>query len=188
MKKICIFIFMLLILAISACSSITVSQDYDLGKPLPVMKTYQWETTLQAKTGDVRVDNPLLDSRIRKAVDRVFSEKGFQQLAVGTPDFKVVYQFSITRQIKTDDLHTGFGFGLGSYGRHGGMVISSGAAVTQYDQGFLVIDLTDVKSGSLLWRGNGTWRLTEHSDPERTEKIVNEIVAKILAQFPPETQ
>ena len=186
MKKIWLFLFILLIVAAGGCSGIKVSQDYDLGKVLPVMKTYQWKTTTQAQTGDVRVDNPLLDARIRKAVDRAFSEKGFQKVTAGTPDFEVGYQFSISKKIQSDDLRTGFGFGMGSYGRHGGVAISTGSTVTQYDQGLLVIDLTDVKSGDLLWRGNGTHRLPEHIDPEKTEKIVKEIVEKILAQFPPE--
>ena len=186
MKKIRLFLFTILIMAVGGCSGVKVSQDYDPGKALPVVKTYQWETTSQAMTGDVRIDNPLLDARIRKAVDRVFSEKGFQKVADGLPDFKVGYQLSISQKIQSDDLRTGFGFGFGSYGRGGGVAVGTGNTVTQYDQERLVIDLTDVKSGELLWRGNGTRRLSEHTDPEKAEKSVNELVEKILAQFPPE--
>jgi hypothetical protein len=188
MKKIRLFLFILLIVAVGGCSGIKVSQDYDLGKSLPVMKTYQWKTATQAGTGDVRIDNPLLDARIRKAVDRVFSEKGFQKVAAGTPDFKVAYQFSISKKIQSDDIRTGFGFGVGSHGRHGGVAVSTGSTVTQYDQGLLVIDLTDVESGDLLWRGNGTRHLPEHTDPEKREQSVNEVVEKILEQFPPDPE
>ncbi len=179
---------MLLITAISACSSVKVSQDYDLDKTLPAMQTYQWKTAGQPETGDVRIDNPLLDTRIRKSVDRVFSAKGFQKVPAGTPDFMVAYQFSISSKIRSDDLRTGAGFGMGSYGRHGGIAVSTGSTVTQYDEGLLVIDLTGVKNGDLLWRGNGTLRLPEHMDPEKSEKVVNELVEKILEQFPPESR
>ena len=181
-----VFSFILLI-AISACSSVKVSQDYDLGQPLPELKTYQWLTDVQVQTGDVRVDNPLLDKRIRKAVDRVLAQKGFEKAVEGTPDVKVAYQFSISLKSKSDDVQTGFGFGMGSRGSFGGIRIGTGSTVTQYDEGLLVIDLTN-SQGALLWRGKGTRFLPEHTNPEKTEKIYNELVEKILAQFPPKTQ
>ena len=184
MKDIWLLLFILLILSISACSSVEVSQDYDLGKPLPELKTYQWQTSEQAKTGDVRVDNPLLNERIRRMVDRDLTRKGFEKVTAGTPDFKVAYQFTISQQIKSDDVRGGFGFGVGSYGSRGGVAISTGSTVTTYDEGLLVIDLAD-SQGTLIWRGRGTRYLPAHSNPEKTEKIYNEMVAKILEQFPP---
>jgi hypothetical protein len=178
---------LLLILAITACSSVKVSQDYDLGKSLPVLKTYRWQSAVQAKTGDVRVDNPLLNKRIREAVDRVLAQKGFEKAAEGTSDFKVAYQFSINQKIRSDDVHTGFGFGMGSRWGFGGIAIDTGSNVTTYDEGLLVIDFTNAQ-GDLLWRGNGTRYLPEHTNPEKSEKIYNELVEKILEQFPPKTQ
>jgi hypothetical protein len=187
MKDIRLLLFILLILSISACSSVKVSQDYDLDKPLPAMKTYQWQTAAQAKTGNVRVDNPLLNERIRGAVDQVFAQNGFQKTAAGTPDFLVTYQFSISQKIKSDDVRGGVGFGMGSYGRHGGVAIGTGGTVTSYDEGLLVIDLSD-SQGTLLWRGRGTRYLPAHTNPEKTEKIYNELVEKILEQFPPKAK
>lgn len=187
MKNIRLLLIVLLIMAISACSSVQVSQDYDLGKPLPVLKTYRWQSAEQAKTGDVRVDNPLLNERIRRAVDRVLAQKGFEKAAAGTPDFKVAYQFSINQKIRSDDVNTGFGFGMGSRGGFGGIAIGTGSNVTQHDEGLLVIDLTD-SQGTLLWRGTGTRYLPEHTNPEKAEKIYNELVEKILEQFPPKTR
>jgi hypothetical protein len=187
MKDIRLLLFIFLILSISACSSVKVSQDYDLDKPLPVLKTYLWQTAAQTKTGDVRVDNPLLNERIRGAVDRVLAQKGLQPAAAGTPDFKVAYQLSINQKIKSDDVRGGVGFGMGSYGRHGGVAIGTGSTVTTYDEGLLVIDFTNAQ-GDLLWRGNGTRYLPEHTNPEKTEKIYNELVEKILEQFPPKAK
>jgi hypothetical protein len=184
MKDIRLLLIILLSMAISACSSVKVSQDYDLGKPLPVLKTYRWQSEVQAKTGDVRVDNPLLNERIRRAVDRVLAQKGFKQAVAGVSDFLVSYQFSINQKIRSDDVHTGFGFGMGGRGSFGGIAIGTGNNVTQQDEGLLVIDLTD-SQGTLLWRGTGTRYLPEHSNPEKTEKIYNEFVEKILEQFPP---
>ena len=180
-------LFSLLLITISACSSVKVSQDYDLGQPLPEMKTYQWQAEEQLQTGDARVDNPLLDKRIRRAVDRVLAQKGFQKVDADTSDFKVAYQFSINQKTRSDDVQTGFGFGMGSRGGFGGITIGTGSTVTTYAEGRLLIDLNDHR-GTLLWRGKGTRFLPEHPNPAKTEKIYNELVEKILEQFPPKTR
>ncbi|MCP3954407.1 MAG: DUF4136 domain-containing protein, partial [Desulfobacterales bacterium] len=74
---------------------------------------------------------------------------------------------------------------MGSRGGFGGITIGTGSTVTYYDEGLLIIDLTDTQ-GTLLWRGKGTRFLPEHTDPEKTEKVYSELVEKILEQFPPE--
>ena len=174
-----------LIATFFACSSVKVSQDYDLAKPLPAMKTYRWQTDEQVKTGDVRVDNPLLNERIRRAVDRELLQKGFRKETAGTPDFQVTYQFSISQKVRSDDVRTGVGFGVGTYGRRGGIAIGTGGHVSTVDEALLIIDLVD-RRGDLLWRGKGTRYLPAHSSPAKTEKIYNELVEKIMGQFPPE--
>jgi len=188
MHKFILSIFLLFVMTVGACTGVRVSQDYDLGKPLPVMTTYRWQAAAQAATGDVRVDNPLLNERIRGAIDKTFTAKGFKKANGDDPDFVVAYQFTIKQKIRTDDLHSGIGVGVGAHGRHGGLVVSSGPSVTQVEQGYLVIDLMAADSGVLLWRGKGTRYLPEHANPEETEKIYNELVAKILEQFPPKGQ
>jgi len=184
MKRLFLFVLLLLVSTIVACSSVRVSQDYDLAKPLPVLKSYQWLTAEQTTTGDVRVDNPLLNERIRRAIDRVLQEKGYQAEPTGRVDFQVAYQYTIRQRLRSDDVSGTFGFGVGTYGRHGGVAVGTGHHVSQYDEGLLVIDLTD-NQGNLLWRGQGTRYLPTHPKPEKTEKIYNELVEKILAQFPP---
>ena len=185
MKRSFLFVLLLGVSTIVACSYVRVSQDYDLAKPLPVLKSYRWLSAEQTATGDVRVDNPLLNERIRRAIDRVLQEKGYQPEQADVADFRVNYQFSIRQKIRSDDVGGTVGFGVGTYGRHGGVAIGTGHHVSQYDEGLLVIDLTD-SQGNLLWRGQGTRYLPTHPKPEKTEKIYNELVEKILAQFPPE--
>ena len=168
------------------CSGIQVSQDYDLSREFSGLKTYDRQSGTHQKTGDVRVDNPLLDARIRKAVDRCLLEKGYQRILRGTPDFYVAYQYSIRSKIRSDTVHTGVGFGVGGYGRDGGIGVSTGSDIREYDEGMLVIDIVGAGTGDLLWRGTGTGYVSQHSDPEKTTAIVNETVDKILVQFPPQ--
>ena len=49
-----------LITQLWGCSSIQVSQDYDLSRDFSTLKTYAWQIESQPTTGDIRVDNSLL--------------------------------------------------------------------------------------------------------------------------------
>ena len=167
------------------CHSIQVSQDYDTSKDFSSFKTYDWQTKNQPKTGDIRVDNPLLDARIRSAINDSLSKKGYQKITQGSPDFHVAYKYQVRRKIESENVGVGIGFGRGSRGRYGGIGIDSGRNISEYDEGLLVIDLNDASKGDLLWRGSGTARVDQHSQPEEITKRVSEAVEKILSQFPP---
>ena len=182
-------IIIALLFIVFGCSGIKVSQDYDPAKDFSGLKTYAWQSEMQAKTGDVRVDNPLLNTRVRAAVDRSISRKSYQKISDGTPDFYVSYQYVIRKTIGSDDVSTGIGFGIGGFGRRGGagggISIGTGSNVSEYDEGMLVIDFIDSGNGALVWRGIGTRRVSMQSDPEKTITDINKTVDEILAQFPP---
>jgi hypothetical protein len=167
------------------CQSIQVNQDYDMSKDFSSLKTYEWQTKTQPETGDIRVDNSLLDARIRSAINDSLSKRGYQRITQGKPDFYVAYKYQIRRKIGSDDVRMGVGFGLGSRGSFGGVGVSSGRDISEYDEGVLVIDLKDASSGDLMWRGTGTAVVKQQSKPEEITKGVNEAVEKILSQFPP---
>jgi hypothetical protein len=185
MSKLQQLILSALITVIFSCSSVQVSQDYDPETDFAKLKTFDWQSETQEKTGDVRVDDQLMNSRIRKAVERMLRAKGYQKVTQMAPDFYVAYQYTIQQKIETDNVRTGIGIGYGGRGRYGGIGVSSGADVSSYDEGLLVIDVIDSGSVKLLWRGKGTRRVSQHSEPEKTTQTVNEAVEKILNQFPP---
>ena len=185
MPKLQPLILIALIAVIFSCSSVQVSQDYDPETDFAKLKTFAWQSETQQKTGDVRVDDQLIDSLIRKATERAFTAKGYQKVTQMAPDFYVSYQYTIQQKIESDNVRTSVGFGYGSWGRYGGIGVSTGADVSSYDEGLLVIDVIDSGNGKLLWRGKGTRRVSPHSDPEKTTQTVNEAVEKILNQFPP---
>ena len=167
------------------CQSIQVSQDYDLSEDFSSLKTYEWQTKTQPKTGDIRVDNPLLDTRIRSAINDSLSKKGYQRITQGKPDFYVAYKYQVRSKIGSNDVGIGVGFGLGSSGRFGGIGVDTGKDISEYDESVLVIDLNDASKGDILWRGTGTARVNQHAKPEEITRGINEVVDKILSQFPP---
>ena len=80
-----------------------------------------------------------------------------------------------------------WGAGLsGNVGNAAGSVtIGTGSRVRTYDEGTLIIDITDVASGKLVWRGVSSQALPDLSDPQTLTNQINATVAAILAQYPP---
>ena len=181
-----LYIILFFLVVIPGCSSINVSQDYPLNTDYSVLKTYAWQSEKQEKTGDIRLDNPLLDTRIRGAIDTFLSEKGYQRVSDVAPDFYLAYHQEIYNRINVDQNRSGFAFGMGSYGYHGGIGFSTGNSVSSYDLSMLVIDIIDSGSGGILWRGTGTRSFVQPADPEKLTEEVNKTVNKILMQFPPQ--
>lgn len=171
--------------SLAGCSSIQVSQDYRKSADFSGLSSFSWTADVQEKTGDVRADNPLMVDRIREAVEQTLIAKGMRKADRNEADILVKYHFEIRQKVRSDDVRGGFGFGYGTMGRGGGIVIGTGGDVQTYDEALLVIDLLRPKENDLLWRGNATYRLAEHSSPEKTTEQVNEAVEKIFAQFPP---
>jgi hypothetical protein len=176
-------------LVVTGCSGIQVNQDYDPATNFGSLKTYRWASKNQPKTGDLRLDNPLRDQRIRAAVERRLADQGFIRSMEGPPTFLVRYQYTLGRIIEADGAGGGIGFGIGSFGRGGGIAIGSGTGygVREYDQSSLTIDFIDPGSETLLWRGTGSQRFKAYDDPAKATADINTLVETVLAQFPPRT-
>jgi hypothetical protein len=168
------------------CSGVKVGQDYDPATDFGLMKTFRWESKSQEKTGDPRIDNPLRDTRIRAALERTLAEKGYAPSADETPTVLIRYQYVLRRKMESGGTGGGIGFGLGSFGRHGGIAIGTGNNIHEVDEGTLTVDVVDAASHQLVWRGTGTQRFREYDDPEKTSRDINTLVEKIMAQFPPD--
>ncbi len=170
-----------MVLLLFGCSSVTVSQDYEIGADFSTYRTFDWVSAEQPRTGDIRVDNPLLDARIRSAVEQKLTVQGYRKKTTGQPDMLVAYHLTIRSRIEGDTFRTGFGYGRYPYWGGAGFE----TAIRQYDEGMLVIDIGDAAENRLIWRGTGTRRVTEKANPEKSTRIVNQTVTEILNQFPP---
>lgn len=180
------FTLIVAILAVMGCSGIQVGQDYDPATPMDTLGNFRWSTDAQAKTGDPRIDNPLRDTRIRTAVERVLTEKGFTRSTGDAPTFVIRYQYVLRQRVESSGTSSGIGFGIGRYGRHGGIAIGTGDTIRQYDEGMLVVDFLVPDSDQLLWRGTGTQRFRQYDDPTKTSRDINRLVEAVLKQFPPD--
>jgi hypothetical protein len=174
-------VFALLIL--QACSGIKVSQDFEQGYDFSGLKTFAWKSNDNNEYG--LINNDLMDQRIRTAIGNTLSVKQYTQIDSGKPDFYISYHLTVKQVISSSNVSGGVSIGRSSRGRYGSIGIGTGGQVRAYDQGTLLIDVTEVVQDKLIWRGISTQSVTGHSDPEKLTKLVNETVEKILLQFPP---
>jgi len=158
-----------------------VSNDYDVNAGFSNLKTFAWKHAEQPLTGNPRMDNDLIDERIRAAVKTELEKKGFVAVDKADADFFVAYFIDYKQRINGSSVS--LGAGGGSYGRYGGAGYSTG--ISDYEEGSLTIDMIDPASDKNVWRGVGRRTTYEGSSPEKMTKIINRSVSRILAKFPP---
>jgi len=168
-------------LFMAGCSSVSVTRDYDTAMDFSTLKTFAWQYADQPQTGNPRIDNDLIDNRVRAAVNTELSQKGFEQVEKESADFLVAYYIDYKQRISGNTIS--FGVGTGSYGRHSAVGYDTG--ITDYEEGHLTIDILNPADEKNFWRGVGRRRAYETSDPEKATELVNTAVARILKKFPP---
>lgn len=150
------------------CSSMAIKSDFDPQADFARYKTFDWMP--RAKPSP----NPLHEKRVAAAVEQQLTTKGMTQQAAGAPDFLVVVHANVQDKLDVDT----YGYRYGRYGRR----VGTYTTVREYQQGTMVIDFIDAKTKELFWRG---WAKGEVSNPETAKEKIDEVVAKILAQYPP---
>ncbi len=170
-------------LTLAGCSSVRVSADFDPAANLHSYKTFAWLPGPQKETGNERIDNPLLDKRIRDGVTRQLQLQGYVEADASAADMLVGYHISLDRKLDVTTVNNHYGYGYRGAG--GSPIASSHTVVHEYETGTLIIDLVDRRKNQLVWRGSGESRLTKRPTPEETDKKVATVVAAILAKFPP---
>jgi len=176
------FSIAIVLFLLSACANVQVSQDYDPLSDLSKYGAWQWREAVQPPVGDIRIDNPLLDRRIRTAVGNNLESRGIVR-ASGRPEIFLSYRLDLERKIESDTTHTTLGFGRYYHPWYGG--IGTETSIRQYDESRLTIDIHQADTGQLLWRGMGTYRFRTYKTPQDAAAAMQKIVDKILSQFPP---
>lgn len=177
-------------LVLGACSSITVTADYDPDTDFSGLRTFAWiPDAPQPEAEDPRAGDPLASARVTEAVERTLAAAGYEQVSADA-DFLVGFSISVqSGTTVTSDPMGGYYGRYGRYGRHSGVGYGYGYGgsidVYEYEEGVLLIDVIGAESATLLWRGTAKAVLGSKQTPEKSIERINEAVDKIFAQFPP---
>lgn len=163
---------------LAACTAPQVGYDYDTTAPFRTYRTYDWISTLQEPRGDKRVDNTLVDGRIRAAVETQLRSKGYRVPASGTPDFYVAYQAGVTDLMK--GASTQHYIGDRAHGTY-----TTTSDIQPYKAGMLQVDVVDGATRQLVWRGYAEAEVTAGATPKERDQRINRIVEEMFTHFPP---
>ena len=146
-----------------------VKTDFDHHANFSQYKTYSF--------AKVETPDPLWDDRVKEAIDRALSAKGWTRVPSGG-DVSIV-AVGTTREKQTlQTFYDGFdGWFWGGFGQ-------STTYVEHYPVGTLIVDLFDTNTKKLIWRGSATDALT--GKPDKDEKKLEKAVSKLFEHFPPQ--
>jgi hypothetical protein len=154
--------------------------------------TYAWAPPLAVdRPRDPRVDNDIIRNRIRGAIDANLAAKGYRRIDdPKQANLLVTYHLGI--QSKTEyqvdsfggspaGVTCGFrgcvsGYGWGLYGPP-----STSVRPINYNEGQLLLDLTDASSGQLAWQAVSRRRVVGE---DATEATLSAIVADMVKDLP----
>jgi len=168
----------ILILTITACSTVNISSDYDPTQDFSKYKTYRWAKKKERDPNDILSKNIRLRKAIQSAADKILQKKGFEKVISGKPDFVIVIHGGV--QQKVNVYHHGGYWYHPWWGPYGGYT-----TVSHYREGSIVIDIVDTKEKELSWRGIATGITKSDVDPEYLHEDIENVVSKILEDFPP---
>jgi Domain of unknown function (DUF4136) len=176
----------------AGCSGIQTTHDFNPDVSFAELRTYDWMPQPTSGGRDSRVDNDLVDARFRRAIETVMEESGMQKVTSGEPDFRVGYFLALDDQVdyQTVNSYWGSSWGYGMYGYRGaGMTMSTSTVQERrYTVGTMIIDIFDVESHELVWRGSGEGKVNQNArDPQERQERADEAVRAILKQFPPKS-
>lgn len=166
MRKAALLCLALLALAAGLLAQ-KVTTEYDENADFAQFKAYAW------KQGRIRslhpaIDNPLVDKRIRGAIDGHLAQRGLRAVP-GSAALLVSYSLGTAEKREVETHATGRRLGR------------TRREVEYLTEGTMVIDLTDAKRNALVWRAVAT---DTADDPGKLERKLEAFVEKAFQKFP----
>jgi len=176
---------------LGACSGIKTAHDFNPSVSFDAFQTYDWMPEPESRGGGMMVDNDLVVARVLRAIETVMSEKGLERVTSGEPDFRVGYHLALDQEVSYTTMNSGYGssWGYGMYRSpymRGSSMTTSTTTQNNYEVGTLIIDVFDVDSHELVWRGSGEGKMRDDNpDPRERQYRADEAVRLIMRPFPP---
>jgi hypothetical protein len=179
---------------LASCSTVQVETNYDKEENFARFKTFRWVSAPPVNVGDPRVDDSVLQARVRMAVNRELEAKGLRRVDEGDADVLVNYHVTVEEKVTGQNVNDKYGYSPGTGWTQGerqgwswglGAYDAPSVPATYYEEGSVIIDLVDPATRRLVWRGSARTVLDLDSDDETRRQRLNDAVARLFADFPP---
>ena len=157
---------------VAACAPIAVTSFTERGIDVAAYRTFAWDRVDTGVPGDPRLDNnTFFHEYLRDAIDRHLMARGYEPTSV-QPDLHVHYHATAEQKIYVT-------------GQEPVAQPCRDCTVEVYDAGTLLIDLTDARTGALVWRGTAESGLAGAvNNQSRMEATIERVVERIFAALP----
>jgi uncharacterized protein DUF4136 len=178
---------MLLLPLLIACQTNKVSVDFDTEADFKSFQYYQW---LPEKSGSSKDFDPLMAERVRDALGEQLPNTGMKPASENhAADILVRYFMAASTKSQSSESRGSVGIGGASGGGGSstamGMSLSipmGGNSVKREAQ--IIVDFIDANDQKLKWRGSRNLKFSDEA-PEKLTAMVQEVVAEIIAHYPP---
>jgi hypothetical protein len=172
----------MIVCAFAACSTVTVTTDYDHSASFAKYKTYSLAPAAHGQTL-----SPVSEAALRSSLRTELAKRGVAETSGGKADLAVVRHVFTQEKVSVQQ-YTDWG-----YGYHGGWPYSYGyygfwagaprtyVDVNNYTEGTMILDFVDTRTRKLVFRGTGRAVV---GGPESNARKIAEAVEKIVAKFP----
>lgn len=160
-----------LVLFLCACaataSAQSVQSDFDRSYDFSKLKTFNFAAQ---RFDDPLAKDSLNNGRIRHALESKLMASGFGMEELESPDFAVVYYVTSKNKFNVQD----YGYGPPRWwGRRD-------IRVDEYTEGTLTVDLIDVKTRQLVWRGRVSGTVELKGADKKIDKAVDKLVKQLV--------
>jgi hypothetical protein len=165
---------MLAVLLTTFVSAQDVQYNFDQQADFLRFQTYKWIDT----SGSLQLDD-LLAKDIQQAFDATLAKRGLTRVEGDPADLYLRYQVAVNREKELTT--SGWSYGPG-WRRSGGMTTASTTTILV---GSVALDMYDVSSKQLVWRGVVTRTIDPNARPETRRKNLAKAFEKLLKNYPP---
>jgi hypothetical protein len=163
-----VLVFILCMFA-SVSHAQTVQADFDRSFDFSRLKTFNF--SLQRRgAGDPLAKDSLNDGRIKAALESKLAASGYRRETAQRADFAVAYYVMAKDKLDVQD------YSFGPRRWLGGRDIR----VDQYTEGTLIVDLIDVNTKQLIWRGRASGAVELKNMDKKIDKAVEKLVKQFL--------
>jgi PBP1b-binding outer membrane lipoprotein LpoB len=151
-------------LTLTGCTAMKVRSSVAPGTDVRQYHTYAWGPTDALSTGDPRLDNnPFFDQRVRSALEKEMTAKGFEKATSGAPDLLIHYHAIVGRQTCVD------------------------CPADVYREDTLLVHVVDPRASQIVWSGwaEGIFVGAIVDNQDWMERRIDTAIARILKKLPP---
>ena len=155
-----------------ACAPITVTSYTEPDVDTAAYRTFAWQPSGTEVPGDPRLDNNgVFHEHLRSAIEGQLVSHGYEPTTL-QPDVYVHYHASARQKVYVND-------------EQATATSCADCTIEVYNQGTLLIDLTNARTGALVWRGVAESGLPDTVNRQADmEKTIGRVVERVFARLP----